>query len=39
MEEPNLGDTISLLKVFKWQYDAAKELEEPAAKEVRSELI
>ena len=39
MEEPNLGDTISLLKVFKWQYAAAKELEEPAAKEVRSELI
>lgn len=39
MEELNLGDTISLLKVFKWQYDATKDLEEKAAKEVRSELI
>jgi len=39
MGEPNLGDAISQLKVFKWQYDATKELEPDAAKEVREELI
>ena len=39
MEELNLGDTIALLQVFKWQHDATKELEAEAAKEVRSELM
>ena len=39
MEELNLGDAISQLKVLKWQYDDVGELESDIQKEVREELI